>query len=297
MHTSASQRGQIYIPRMNNILMVCVLFLVLTFGSSANLATAYGIAVTGEMIVTTILAFIVYRYLWKWSLGFGMSVFLPLLIIEIFLLVANMTKFFEGGYLPISVALLLVTAMITWVHGSAIVQRKSRDSSVPLSTLIGSLKDSTHVAHVPGTAMFLTAEAVVAPPALLHNLKHNGVLHAQNVIVTVATADRPHLAPDEMVSVEPLEDGFVRARLTFGYMDTPNVPRALAGARKQGIKFDIMTTSFFLNRRTYKLSDKHNLWPWQKRLFVALTKTASDAHDYYHLPSGRVIELGQQITL
>lgn len=175
MHTSETQRGQIYIPRLNTILLFCVIILVLAFGSSASLATAYGIAVTGEMMVTTVLAFVVYRYLWSWKTSFALAVFGPLLILEGFLLAANMTKFFDGGYLPITVAFLLAAAMGTWVRGSALVQKKSADSSVPLTKLITSLKDSTHLAHCNGTAVFLTAEPVVAPPALLHNLKHNGV--------------------------------------------------------------------------------------------------------------------------
>ena len=297
LHTSETQQGQIYIPRMNAMLMICVIILVLSFGSSASLATAYGIAVTGEMITTTLLAFIVYRYLWSWSTRLALAVFLPLLVIECFLLAANMTKFFEGGFLPISVAAVLATLMGIWVKGSRIVQKKSSDSSVPLTTLVASVEKSTHIAHVPGTAMFLTAEPITAPPALMHNIKHNSVLHAKNYIVTVRTADRPHVPFDEMIDIEELSATFGRVRLTFGYMDTPNVPRALAEARKLGIKFDIMTTSFFLNRRSFKLSQKGDLWRWQKRLYKALTRTASSAHDYYHLPSNRVVELGQQITL
>lgn len=292
-HTSQTQRGQIYIPRMNTILLFCVIILVLAFGSSARLATAYGIAVTGEMMVTTVLAIIVYRYLWSWRTSIALAVFLPLLIIEGVLLAANMTKFLDGGYLPITVAVLLASAMGTWVHGSALVQKKSADSSVPLTALITSLKDSAHLAHCSGTAVFLTAEPVAAPPALLHNLKHNGVLHANNIIVTVATADRPHVNPEHQVVIKKLSDEFTRCRVTFGYMDRPNVPVAL----KSALKYDIMTTSFFLNRRSFKISDKSGLWPWQKRLFVAMTKTASNAPDFYRLPSERVVELGQQITL
>ncbi|MBU1836992.1 MAG: KUP/HAK/KT family potassium transporter, partial [Alphaproteobacteria bacterium] len=296
-HTSETQHGQIYIPRMNAILLLCVVVLVLAFGSSASLATAYGIAVTGEMLVTTILAFFVYRYLWKWSVPLALAMLAPLAVIEIGLFAANMTKFLEGGYLPLTVAALLVIVMITWVRGSRIMQEKSRADSVPLATLITSLNGSEHLAHVSGTAMFLTAESVVAPPALLHNLKHNQVLHERNYIVTVATSNAPHVPPNEQVVIEMLTDGFTRVFITFGYMDDPNVPRALMMARKLGVKFEIMATSFFINRRSYKLSDKSAMPGWQQRLYVAMTKTATNAPAYYHLPPNRVIELGQQIVI
>ena len=296
-HTSETQLGQIYIPRMNAILLMCVVVLVLAFGSSTNLATAYGIAVTGEMLVTTILAFVVYRYLWKWSVPLAVAMLAPLLVIEIGLFAANMTKFLEGGYLPLTVAALLVIVMVTWVRGSAIVQDKSRSGSIPLSTLIASLDGSESLRHVKGTAMFLTAEPVVAPPALLHNLKHNQVLHERNYIVTVSTTNAPHVPPAEQVVTETLTDGFTRVFVTFGYMDDPNVPRALAMARKLGVKFEIMATSFFINRRSFKLADNGSMPGWQQRLYVAMTKTATNAPAYYHLPPNRVIELGQQIVI
>ena len=296
-HTSETQLGQIYIPRMNAILLMCVVVLVLAFGSSANLATAYGIAVTGEMLVTTILAFVVYRYLWKWSVPLAVAMLAPLAVIEIGLFAANLTKFLEGGYLPLTVAALLTIVMATWVRGTRIVQEKSRAESIPLTTLISSLQKSGNVQHVKGTAMFLTAEPVVAPPALLHNLKHNQTLHARNYIVTVATTNAPHVPPAEQVVTEELTDGFTRVFVTFGYMDDPNVPRALAMARKLGIKFEIMATSFFINRRSFKMAEHGAMPGWQQRLYVALTKTATNAPAYYHLPPNRVIELGQQVVI
>lgn len=296
-HTSETQLGQIYIPRMNAILLMCVVVLVLAFGSSANLATAYGIAVTGEMLVTTILAFVVYRYLWKWSVPLALAMLAPLAVIEIGLFAANMTKFLQGGYLPLTVAALLVIVMATWVRGTRIVQDKSRSESIPLSTLIASLEGSENLRHVHGTAMFLTAEPVVAPPALLHNLKHNQVLHDRNYIVTVTTTNAPHVLPADQVVTETITDAFTRVFVTFGYMDDPNVPRALAMARKLGVKFEIMSTSFFINRRSFKLAEKGVMPGWQQRLYAAMTKTASNAPAYYHLPPNRVIELGQQIVI
>ncbi len=292
-HTSETQRGQIYMPRVNMILLVCVCFLVVGFGSSSALATAYGISVTGEMLMTTLLAFIVFRHFWKWKLWQVIVVLAPLLVIELLLFTANMTKFWDGGYLPAMIAIFLAIMMGIWVKGSAIVQARSRNLSVALTTLMGSVEGSTRLCRTPGTAMFLTAEPVMAPPALLHNLKHNGVLHQKNYIVTVAVSDLPHMDPEDMVTVEPLSEIFTRVRLTFGYMDEPNVPRAL----RQKVKFDIMNTSFFLNRRSFKVTDARGMHAWQKNIYVALTKFASNAAGYYHLPSNRVVELGQQVTL
>ncbi len=292
-HTSETQRGQIYMPRVNMILLVCVCFLVVGFGSSSALATAYGIAVTGEMLITTLLAFIVFRHFWKWKLWQVVAVLAPILVIELLLFTANMTKFWDGGYLPAAIATFLAIMMAIWVKGSAMVQARSRNLSVALTTLMGSVEGSTRLARTAGTAMFLTAEPVMAPPALLHNLKHNGVLHQKNYIVTVAVSDLPHMEPEDMVTIEPLSDMFTRVRLTFGYMDEPNVPRAL----RQKVKFDIMNTSFFLNRRSFKVTDAKGMRTWQKNIYVALTKFASNAAGYYHLPSNRVVELGQQVTL
>ena len=204
-----------------------------------------------------------------------------------------MTKFADGGYLPAAIAIFLAVMMGIWVKGSAMVLTRSRHLSVALSSLMGSIEGSTRLARTPGTAMFLTAEPVMAPPALLHNLKHNGVLHQKNYIVTVAVSDLPHMDPEDMVTVEPLSDTFTRVRLNFGYMDEPNVPRAL----RQKVKFDIMGTSFFLNRRSFKVTDSKGMRVWQKNIYVALTKFASNAAGYYHLPSNRVVELGQQVTL
>ena len=292
LHTSETQEGQIFLPKVNLILLASVLVLVVGFGSSARLATAYGIAVTGEMIVTTLLAFVVFRALWKWRLWLVIGILAPILTVELFLFAANLTKFTNGGYLPVSVAVFLILVMGSFVRGSELVQRKSRDNSVSMDTLLASLAKSRHIGRAPGTAVFLTAEPIVAPPALMHNLKHNGVLHHQNYIVTVSTADRPHVPLSEMAEVEPLSDTFMRVRLRFGYMDEVNVPKAL----RQVVKFDIMSTSFFLNRRTFKTAGKSAMPGWQKRLFVATTRAAANAHDFYRLPSNRVVELGQQIT-
>jgi KUP system potassium uptake protein len=281
------------VPRINTILLFCVTLLVIGFGSSEALATAYGIAVTGEMLITTVLAVIVFRLVWKWNYATLVVVMGSLFLVELFLFAANLTKFAQGGYLPISVAAILAFSMWTWVTGTSRIQEKSRAGSIPLETLIKSLEDSTHLSRAPGTAVFLTAEAMVAPPALLHNLKHNGVLHSRNFIVSVRTANRPHVPDDEKIVLEPINDSFTRVRLIFGYMDDANVPKAL----RMKVKFDVMSTSFFLNRRSLRITDKDGMWLWQKRLFLSLFKMATNAHDYYRLPSNRVVELGQQIAI
>ncbi|MGL6208492.1 MAG: KUP/HAK/KT family potassium transporter, partial [Paracoccaceae bacterium] len=182
----------------------------------------------------------------------------------------------------------------TWIRGTAYVQRKARSGSVPLETLITSVSKSTRVHSVPGTAVFLTSDPETAPAALTHNLKHNHVLHARNLIVTVVVANTPYVADDERLSVEKLGDRFSRIRLSFGYMEEPNVPRALKLA---GEKFDIMSTSFFLNHRSFRSARNEGLPVWQERLFIVLTKSASNASDFYHLPVNRVVELGQQLTI
>ena len=295
-HTSDTQYGQIYLPRINFILGVGVVVLVVAFGSSTNLASAYGIAVTGDMVITTILAFVLFYKAWKWPLWLSLSVIVPLLTIELQFLAANLLKVMDGGYVPLAMAATVVLLMWTWVKGTIYVQKKARAGNVSLETLIGMLKKS-HPAAAPGTAVFLTSDPEMAPSALMHNLKHNHVLHSQNFIVTVGVATTPTVPESDRITIERLSDNFARIRLSFGYMEQPNVPRALALARKSGEKFDIMSTSFFLNRRSFRPARNSGLPVWQERLFIAMTKSASDATDFYRLPSNRVVEMGQQLAI
>ncbi|MFC3179835.1 potassium transporter Kup [Cypionkella sinensis] len=295
-HTSETQLGQIYLPKVNLILMVGVLCLVVAFGSSSNLASAYGIAVTGDMVITTILASIVFRKAWKWPLWGVVAVLLPIFSIELMFLSANLIKLPDGGYVPVLMAATSCFLIWTWVRGTAHVQRKAHDSAVELTKLIKMLEKS-HPIEVPGTAVFLTQDPDTAPSALLHNLKHNRVLHSQNFIVTVGVATTPKVNDENRITLERLSDNFLRIRLMFGYMETPNVPRALALARRRGEKFDIMATSFFLNRRTFRSARNHGLPFWQERVFISMTKSASDATAFYCLPSNRVVELGQQLAI
>ncbi len=295
-HTSETQYGQIYMPKINTILAMGVVALVLAFGSSSNLASAYGIAVTGDMVITSILAVFLLNRAWKWPLALTLAVMVPLLVLEGLFLAANLTKVMDGGYIPILFAALLCLVMWTWVRGSAHVKRKSRDSSIDFDSLIRMLEKS-HPVEVPGTAVFLTAEPDTAPPALLHNLKHNRVLHKLNFIVTVTVAPVPEVPEAERLEITRVNERFVKANLTFGYMDDQNVPKGLALARKQGEKFDIMTTSFFLNHRSYRSARDEGLPVWQERLFISLARGATNATEFYRLPSNRVLELGQQLTI
>ena len=295
-HTSETQHGQIYLPKVNMILAVGVILLVMTFGSSSNLASAYGIAVSGDMVITSILAFVLFHRAWNWPIWLAVVVIAPILLIEVLFLAANGMKVVDGGYVPILMAVTICVLMWTWVRGTRHVQRKAHESAVSLEKLIGMLAKS-HPTTVPGTAVFLTSDPETAPSALMHNLKHNHVLHQQNFIVTVGVAPTPKVQDHDRLVLERLSDNFVRMKLTFGYMETPNVPRALILARKKGEKYDIMTTSFFLNRRTFRSSRRAGLPFWQERMFLTLTKSASDATDFYCLPSNRVVEMGQQLAI
>ncbi|WP_237151463.1 potassium transporter Kup [Oryzibacter oryziterrae] len=295
-HTSETQAGQIYLPRVTWILLTGVLLLVVFFKSSSALASAYGISVTGEMVMSSILAFIVVWKAWKWSLPVAILVVAPFLSMEIVFLSANMLKVFDGGYVPLTLAACMAICMWTWVRGSRIVYEKSHKENIPLLDLVKMLAKS-HPVRVPGTAVFLTSDPDIAPSALMHNLKHNTVLHTKNIILTVHVATAPRLSDDQRIKIEALSDDFTRVRLNFGYMESPNVPKAMALCRKQGVKFDIMSTSFFLNRRTFKASPTSGMPMWQDRLFIALTRSAANATDFYHIPTNRVVELGQQITV
>ena len=295
-HTSETQHGQIYMPRVNMILMTAVIVLVIAFESSTNLASAYGIAVTGDMVITSVLAIVLFRKAWKWPIWVVVAVIAPILLVELMFLAANLTKLFEGGYVPVLLASTMCLLIWTWVRGTDHVKRKAADSAISLVKLIAMLTKSQPI-EVPGTAVFLTQDPATAPSALLHNLKHNRVLHSQNFIVTVAVAPTPTVSDANRITIERLSDNFLRVILTFGYMETPNVPRALSLARKRGEKFDIMTTSFFLNRRTFRSARHQGLPFWQERVFIALSKSAADATAFYCLPSNRVVEMGQQMAI
>ncbi|MGH6684825.1 MAG: potassium transporter Kup [Pseudolabrys sp.] len=295
-HTSESLFGQIYMPRVNTLLLVGVLLLVALFRSSSALASAYGIAVTGTMVVTALMAIIVIRRVWGWPLIAALALMLPFLFIDLTFLSANLLKVVEGGWMPLALGALVMAVMYTWRRGSRLLFEKTRRQEIPLEGLVAKLEKKPPV-RVPGTAVFLTSDPLSAPTALLHSLKHYKALHEKNVILTIETADTPRVVANDRVRIEPVGETFSRVVLRFGFMETPNVPKALAIARKLGWQFDIMSTSFFLSRRSLKPAAQSGMPRWQDRLFIGLTRVANDATDYFQIPTGRVVEVGTQVTV
>jgi KUP system potassium uptake protein len=296
LHTSASLAGQIYIPRVNWALLVGVLLLVGIFHTSSSLASAYGVAVSTTMVADGLLGFVVIWKLWKWQWWQAALLILPFVLVDATFMSANLLKLLEGAWLPVLFGIFMVLLILTWRRGTGILINKTRRTEVPLETLMRSLeKKPPHV--VPGTAVFLTSDPEFAPTALLHNLKHNKVLHEKNVILTIITADTPRVPQHDRVTISPVSEHFSTVALRFGYMEQPNVPKALAIARKHGWSFDIMSTSFFLSRRSLRPSPQSGMPRWQDRLFIALARSASDATDFFQIPTGRVVEVGTQVTV
>ena len=293
--TSETQAGQIFMPQVNWLMLAGVLILAMGFGSSSRLASAYGIAVSGEMLVSTVLVFLAIWRLWKKPLWLAALVCIPFALIEATFFSSNMLKVWSGGFVPILLAIGLVIVMWTWVRGTKLLAETVRRDE-PLAKLFETL--SHHPPHrVRGAAIFLTGDPDVAPAALMHNLKHNQVLHEQIIILTVKTINAPRAPDKERVKVEDFMPDVKRVTLTFGFMETPNVVKALTDARKQGLKFDIMKTSFFLSRRTIVPSEKSGMPLWQDHLFIFLARNATNATDFFHIPSGRAVELGNQVMV
>lgn len=295
-YTSETNAGQIYLPRVNALLLVGVLLLVLLFQTSSRLASAYGIAVSTTMVVDGIMGFVVIWKLWRWSWPAAALVILPLVLVDVMFFSANLLKLLDGAWVPLLFGLAMAVVIWTWRRGVALLMIKSRRAEVPLDDLIGSLeKHPPHI--VKGTAVFLTADAEFVPPALLHNLKHNKVLHEHNVILTIETMHTPRVEAADRIRLVKVSEKFSKVALRFGFMETPNVPKALVLARKLGWEFDIMSTSFFVSRRSLKPAAQSEMWRWQTKLFVALAKSANDATDYFQIPTGRVVEVGAQVTI
>ncbi len=292
--TSELERGQIYIPGINWLLLGAVLLLVQLFRSSTSLAAAYGIAVTGTMVITVILAFIVAWKLWRMPIWLAAAMILPFLTIDLLFLSANLMKIFEGGWLPLLVGFSLMVIMLTWRRGSAILSERTHRDEVELKGFVDML-EKRPPNRASGTAVFLTGHAGRVPSALLHNLKHNKVLHAQNVIMSIETADVPYVPAQDRAVVEQISDTFYVVKLKFGFMDEPNIPKAIPALKKLGLKFDVMQTSFFLSRRMLKRAAHSDMPGWQDQLFIWLARRAHDASAYFHIPSDRAVEVGTQI--
>jgi KUP system potassium uptake protein len=295
-YTSETHAGQIYLPRVNRLLLIGVLLLVLLFRTSSGLASAYGIAVSTTMVADGIMGFVVIWKLWNWRAATAAALIVPFVVVDMTFFSANLLKLLEGAWVPLLFGLVMAVTIWTWRRGAAILIVKTRRIEVPLKDLIKSLeKRPPHI--VKGTAVFLTSDPSFVPTALLHNLKHNKVLHEHNVILTIETAQTPRVDPSERVRMETISDKFSTVRLRFGFMESPNVPKALVIARKLGWQFDIMATSFFVSRRSLKPSAQSGMPLWQDHLFIALSRSANDATDYFQIPTGRVVEVGTQVTI
>ncbi|NKE92360.1 potassium transporter Kup [Rhizobium phaseoli] len=299
LFTSETNTGQIFVPSVNAVLFIGVIFLVLSFKTSDALATAYGISVTGAMVVTSIMAFEFVRARWNWSLPLAVVALAPLVVLELIFLGANLLKIHDGGYIPILIATAFTVIMWTWRRGTAILMEKTRHTDIPLPSFVSAIerKSDHSPAQVPGTAIFLTSDPESAPAALLHNLKHNHVLHDRNVILTIRTANKPRVLNQDRFRIEQISERFFRVELLFGYMEAQNVSQALAVLRKAGLKFDIMSTSFYLGRQKVIPDTNSGMPYWQDRFFILLANGASLPSDYFHLPANRVVELGSQIIV
>lgn len=295
-HTSEMQAGQIYLPGVNALLLIGVLLLVLLFGSSSRLASAYGIAVTATMLVDGLLALVVLWKLWNWRLGLALLVMTPLLLVDTTFLAANLMKLVQGAWVPIAIAAIIATIIAVWRRGTRILAKKTRRIEVPMDVLLRNLENNPPHA-VPGTAIFLTSDPEYAPTALLHNLKHNKVLHERNLVLTIVTMDTPRVPEDDRIHIIYASPRFTRMILRFGFMETPNVPQALALARKQGWPVEIMSTSFFLSRRALRPAAKKGIAAWLDRFYIALARSAADASEFFQIPTGRVVEVGTQVTV
>ncbi|TAJ71347.1 MAG: potassium transporter Kup [Phenylobacterium sp.] len=294
--TSETQAGQIYVPQVNTFLLIGVLVLIAMFQNSSNLASAYGIAVTGSMFVDTLLFFYIVRYMWKrpvWQAAAASMIFGAL---DVVFITSNLLKFFHGAWLPLAMGACLIVVMWTWNRGAQILTDKTRRDSVSLTELADILKARAPY-RAPGTAIFLTSDPDTAPVALMHNLKHNKVLHEKNIILSVSTAETPRVSDDSRVRIEPVNDDFKKVIIGYGFMESPNIPKALGLCRKQGLKFDIMATSFFLGRRSVVPSAQSGMPLWQDKLFIFLMKNAANPTDFYKIPPGRVVEMGTQVTV
>ena len=294
-HTSATERGQIYLPTINWLMLAGVVALVLSFGSSSALAAAYGIAVTGTMVVTSLMAIVVFAYGWKWGLGLALVVVLPFLAIDLAFLTANALKIVDGGWLPLVIAGVIMGLMGIWMRGTRLATRKATESSEKLTDFTRMMERSS-VTRVPGTAIFLTSTPEIVPDALRHNLKHNHVLHESNVVLTVRTTTAPFVPEARRATLQRVDKNFWSLELRYGFLEEPNILKALIQVRG-GLKFDIMSTTFFVGRRSIKAGRTRLMPRWQRSLYIKMARHSYDAIDYFQIPANRVVELGTRVNL
>jgi KUP system potassium uptake protein len=294
-HTSATAAGQIYIPAINWGLMVMVILLVLFFQSSSNLAAAYGIAVTGAMFIDTLLLAAVLTALWRWPLWKALPLIAVFLIVDVAYFGANLIKVPQGGWVPLAIGFVIFTLLTTWARGRKLMRERMSESALPLEIFAKSAKNSA--LRVPGTAIFMASSTAGVPSALLHNIKHNKVLHERVVILTIGIADVPYVDPDTRCEMTDLGDGFYRAVLHYGFMEETDVPLGLKKLERCGGAFDMMQTSFFLSRQTLLPSEKPAMPLWREKVFAWLLRNSASAMDFFKLPTNRVVELGSQVEI
>jgi KUP system potassium uptake protein len=297
VQTSARQRGQIYVPLINWMLLASVLAAVIGFGSSDNLAAAYGVAVTATMLVDTLLTFFVVRYLWGYPLWLCLGATGFFAIVDLAFFSATLLKIAEGGWFPLLIGAIMFTVMTTWRKGRSIMFARLQKVSVPLGSFLESLFIGPPQ-RVPGTAVFLTATPEATPHALLHNLSHNKVLHERVVFLTAEVTDEPWVQSEDRVKVSELGNGCWRMNVRYGFMNVPDIARSLRHAKALGLEFDMMTTSFFLSRETVvPVAASSGMSLWREKLFAMMARNAGNAADYFKLPTNRVIELGTKVEI
>jgi KUP system potassium uptake protein len=295
-HTSESVAGQIYLPRVNQILLIGVLLVTISFRESSALAAAYGLSVTATMVIDSLMAFFVVWRNWGWPIWKAAAMMVPLFLIEQAFLTANLLKIPEGGWLPLTIAAMLGLAVWTWVRGAKSLAKATRKTEAELDWLARKL-DAKPPDRVPGTAVFLTGDPNSAPAALMHNLKHNRVLHERNIILTIKTEDVPRVQRHERIEIDKVADTFIRVVAHYGFMETPSVPKIIEHCRRKDLNIDIAATSFFLSRRSLKTTLKSEMPRWQELMFIWLAGRAEDATEYFRIPSDRVVEVGTQVMV
>ncbi len=295
-HTSEAMAGQIYLPRVNWLLMTATSVAVVIFQSSSRLASAYGVSVTAALIIDTLMAFFVIWKYWNWPLWKVAALIVPLLLIEQTFFAANILKLFEGAWFPIVIAAVLCTVMFTWVRGYGLLLKITRRNEADLDWLVRKL-EAKPPTRVPGTAIFLSSDVNAAPTALMHNLKHNRVLHERNIVLSIRTEETPRVPRHERVEVDRSNETFVRVVASYGFMESPSIPKILESCRRKDLNVDIGATSFFLSRRSLRTTSKSEMPRWQERLFIWLARTAEDATTYFKIPTDRVVEVGTQVAI
>lgn len=297
-HTSDVERGQIYLPFINWALYISVLILILLFENSANLASAYGVAVTMTMLCGTILISVLAYGFWRWPIWKVALFAAPFLLLDLVFVASTSLKIIAGGWVPILIGAVLFTILMTWKDGRALVLKRLEKDALPIDLFIKSISMGSEAKSVPGDAVFLTGTPNIVPHAMLHNIKHNKVLHARNVMVTVMTRDIPYVAQEERSSVEKLDERFYRITLHYGFKDQPDIPQALQSAYEElGFEYDLMQISFFISRDRIIHTVGEGMAPWREKLFISMQRNTSPVSDFYQIPTNRVVELGSQIEI